>query len=53
MVEVNDDFFSARDLEDAKRLFVDLYDPARAMPSPFAMSHGNDDLAATFSIVDL
>ncbi|TGQ51627.1 hypothetical protein EN836_23010 [Mesorhizobium sp. M1C.F.Ca.ET.193.01.1.1] len=52
-VEVNDDFFSARDLDDAKRLFVDLYDPARAVMSPFAVSHGNDDLAASFSIIDL
>ncbi|RUW27307.1 MAG: hypothetical protein E5W86_06150 [Mesorhizobium sp.] len=52
-VEVNDEEFSAPDLEAAKELFVDLYDRSRIMVSPFAVSAEGDGLEANFKIIDL
>ena len=49
-VEINDDTHTVPDLESAKRLFLDLYDPS------LVVSHGafeGEDDGSDFEIIDL
>jgi hypothetical protein len=53
IVEVNNKFLTAPDLETAKRLFAEKYDRSKVQLSPGSLDDGQDDLSDGFTIVDL
>jgi hypothetical protein len=54
-VEVNDEYFTVPDIEQAKRFFVERYDPSLIQTGPASSldPHELEELAVGFSIIDL